>query len=65
MIKSDFAYSCLEAHLQSTLDDFFAAVQVALKTWQCFILFFSHCIFSVKVLRVVDVDDPHVARVSR
>ncbi|KAJ7363560.1 hypothetical protein OS493_009719 [Desmophyllum pertusum] len=25
----------------------------------------SHCIFSVKVLRVVDVDDPHVARVSR
>ena len=26
---------------------------------------FSHCIFSVKVLRVVDVEDPHVARVSR
>ncbi|XP_068755387.1 kinesin-like protein KIF20B [Montipora capricornis] len=25
----------------------------------------SHCIFSIKVLRVVDVDDPHVARVSR
>ncbi|KAL9968581.1 hypothetical protein ACROYT_G020690 [Oculina patagonica] len=25
----------------------------------------SHCIFSVKVLRVVDVEDPHVARVSR
>ncbi|XP_041476311.1 kinesin-like protein KIF20A isoform X9 [Lytechinus variegatus] len=24
----------------------------------------SHCIFSIKVLRVVDVDDPHVARVS-
>ncbi|XP_067050248.1 kinesin-like protein KIF20B [Acropora muricata] len=25
----------------------------------------SHCIFSIKVLRVVDVDDPHVARISR
>ncbi|XP_030841762.1 kinesin-like protein KIF20B isoform X3 [Strongylocentrotus purpuratus] len=24
----------------------------------------SHCIFSIKILRVVDVDDPHVARVS-
>ncbi|XP_063963250.1 kinesin-like protein KIF20B isoform X2 [Lytechinus pictus] len=24
----------------------------------------SHCIFSIKVLRVVDVEDPHVARVS-
>ena len=32
-----------------------------------FVLFIlcSHCIFSVKVLRVVDVEDPHVARVSR
>jgi len=25
----------------------------------------SHCIFSVKILRVVNVDNPHVARVSR
>ncbi|XP_019615501.1 PREDICTED: kinesin-like protein KIF20B isoform X1 [Branchiostoma belcheri] len=24
----------------------------------------SHCIFSIKILRVVDVDDPHVARMS-
>ncbi|XP_048577376.1 kinesin-like protein KIF20B isoform X3 [Nematostella vectensis] len=25
----------------------------------------SHCIFSIKILRVVNVDNPHVARVSR
>ncbi|XP_071828189.1 uncharacterized protein [Apostichopus japonicus] len=25
----------------------------------------SHCIFSIKILRVVDVQDPHVARVSK
>lgn len=31
----------------------------------CILSSCSHCIFSVKVLRVVDVEDPHVARVSR
>ncbi|XP_071479037.1 uncharacterized protein [Diadema antillarum] len=25
----------------------------------------SHCIFSIKILRVVDVNDPHVARISQ
>lgn len=27
--------------------------------------FSSHCIFTLKILRVVDVKEPHVARVSR
>ena len=27
-------------------------------------LHFSHCIFNIKILRVIDKDNPHVARVS-